>query len=178
LFSPSDTLSNASLPHRRRNPRLPSSSLRRPFALLFHMSSALTRISSRTHARATAILVFGLAPLLIDSVSALSLGPRSPVDTVARLQETESTIAERLLDGMFGRSEYLAPVQAQASAATAYLRIASLSIALYEYVSDSLAAGSLCRPHPQSLFNSVRCANCPLLLPSLSDADKLRGCAI
>lgn len=77
------------------------------------------------------ILVFGLAPILIDAAAALSVSREGTL--AQRLTSGESTRPERFLDSLFGeRSTSLAAVTAQASASTAYLRIASLSIALYE----------------------------------------------
>lgn len=74
--------------------------------------------------RALAILLLGLAPVLIDAAAV----QRSTLGGGL----SEPNIAERFLDDVFGHSESMATVKATASAATAYLRIASLSIALYE----------------------------------------------
>lgn len=78
-----------------------------------------------TGGRALAIILLGLAPVLIEA---------AVVQRVSQSGSYEPNLAERFLDDVFGHSESMAAVKATASAATAYLRIASLSIALYEYV--------------------------------------------
>lgn len=72
--------------------------------------------------RAAAIILLTLAPMLVDAAA---------VSLTERLTSAPQNRPERFLDDIFGRSE---SVKATATAATAYLRIASLSIALYEYV--------------------------------------------
>jgi hypothetical protein len=88
--------------------------------------------------RAFLIVLLGVAPLLIDAAAVKSGAHSGP---------TELSKAERFLDGIFGRSQSVdAAVEATASVATAYLRIASLSIALYEYVEIRFVVPALQRP--------------------------------
>lgn len=72
--------------------------------------------------RALAVLLLVAAPLLVDAAA---------MSFKERVTSPEQNFAERFLDDIFGRAE-TKPITATASDATAYLRIASLSIALYE----------------------------------------------
>lgn len=79
-----------------------------------------------SRSRAFLIVLLGIAPVLIEAAA---------VKRGAHSGSTELSKTERFLDDIFGRSQSVdAAVEATASVATAYLRIASLSIALYEYV--------------------------------------------
>lgn len=70
------------------------------------------------------MFVLGIAPVLIEAAAVKRTafaGLAAPV---------EQNLAERFLDGLFGESSDA--IKATASPSTAYLRIASLSIAAYE----------------------------------------------
>jgi len=98
--------------------------------------------------RAVLVVLIGLAPLLVEAAAVKH--------SAVHDRSTEPTTLERFLDDIFGRSEpdaeSMSTVQATAPLWTAYLRIASLSIALYEYVEIRFAMQV-----PQySLSSSVR----------------------
>ncbi|KAF8321351.1 hypothetical protein DL93DRAFT_2130877, partial [Clavulina sp. PMI_390] len=96
--------------------------------------------------RSLAILSLAILPSLVEA----AVLKRTP-----DLSAEGSNVAERWLDDVFGRSESMAAVSATASASTAYLRIASISIALYDYLTTIPAEIRLYRSQP-SLFKMSR----------------------